>query len=179
MDALVQFILPLKGLGDHQHSFDFSLDNSFFRAFPESPVADGQFEVQVTLDKRPSLMVLDFVFSGTIKTNCDRCLSSIRLPIHNTNRLLVKYGESDTDEKEEEDIIYISRETTQWSIAQFIYEYIVLAIPMIKVYDCEEETPQPCDLKLLSRLDESEPEEVEEQQENPIWGALKGWNKNK
>ena len=128
MNSLQAYILPLKGLGDGNHQFDFRVKDDFFQSFESSPIEKGEVSVGVTLDKRPTLLVFDFAFSGRVATGCDRCLANIQLPIEGKNRLLVKYGEGD-DELSDEDVIYISPETSAWSIAQYIYEYILLALP--------------------------------------------------
>lgn len=177
MNSLQAFILPLKGLGDGSHQFDFLVDDDFFQSFESSPVEEGKIKIVVKLDKRPTLLVFDFAFSGKVATSCDRCLVDIQLPLEGENRLLVKYGEGN-DEHSDEDVVYISPETSSWSIAQYIYEYILLAIPLIKVYDCQEEANPPCDDQMLDKLEIVEnPEPETEEKNNPFRDALKGWNK--
>jgi uncharacterized metal-binding protein YceD (DUF177 family) len=178
MDARVPYTLPIKGLQDGTHTFDYEVDAAFFATFTDSPVQEAAITLAVRLDKRPSLLVLDFDFVGTIGTPCDRCLADIHLPVAGNNRLLVKYGE-DSDEGDDEDVVYIARDTSQWNIAQFVYEYILLAVPLIKTYDCAADDPQPCDLETLERLEADAADEAPETPEdNPIWDALKDWKKD-
>lgn len=177
MDSLQPYILPLKGLGDDVHEFSFAIDSDFFRSFPDAPVENAEIALRVTLDKRPRLMVLNFSFTGWVEATCDRCLVSIQLPVGDENQLLVKYGESEST-SEEEDVVYIPVETSNWSIAQYAYEYVLLAMPLIKVYACEEESNPPCDFETLDRLEETESKEAEENESNPFRDALKDWNKD-
>lgn len=179
MDARVPYTLPIKGLGDGMHQFRYEVDADFFATFVESPVQDTTVDLVVQLDKRPSLLVLEFDFSGTIGTDCDRCLAPIQLPVQGQHRLLVKYGEAE-DAPDDEDVVYIPHETSQWNIAQFVYEYILLAQPLIKVYDCQVKQPYPCDLNTLERLtdNEEESEATESETDNPIWDALKDWKQD-
>lgn len=177
MDSLRPYILPLKGLGDGNHQFDFEIDAEFFSAFEESPVEDAKVSLQVELDKRPSLLVLNFSFSGWVGTTCDRCLVPINLPVQGENQLLVKYGEAGK-EPDSEDVVYIPLETSNWSIAQFAYEYVLLALPIIKVFDCQAEEEPPCDQEMLDRLDGPPSDEAEENTINPLWDALKDWDSN-
>ena len=178
MDARVPYTLPIKGLKDGMHHFTYEVDVAFFATFPDSTVKEANIQLEVQLDKRPNLMVFDFDFSGTVSTPCDRCLAAINLPIQGQNRLLVKFGEEE-EELEDEDVVLIPRETSQWNIAQFVYEYLLLAVPLIKTYDCTAEEPVPCDLDTLDRLEgKGDQQPTEASQDNPIWDALKDWKKD-
>ena len=173
MEGLVEFSIPIKGLGDGVHRFDFHIDASFFKHFESAPVEEGDIDLTFLLDKRPSMYVLEFDFEGTVNTACDRCLAPIDLPISGHQRLLVKF--SFEEEDEEADVVYISPETQKLDIAKYVYEFIVLAIPMIKVYDCQEEEDPPCNVEMLRYLEGAEdagPSE-EEATENPIWEELR------
>ena len=56
-------------------------------------------------------------------------------------------------------------------MAKYIYEYIVLSLPLIKVYDCENDDPLPCDEELLERL------EVEDTEDKKEWTRTRVHNK--
>ncbi len=168
MDALPRFLIPVKGLGNEIHEFDFQVDNEFFSNFEESPIKKGQFSVKMTFDKRPDMIVLGFDFEGSIQTECDRCLEEMKFPIEGQHNLLVKYATE--DQPEEADIVYIGLETQQINVAKYIYEYICLDIPMIKTHDSAIDV-QECDPEMLKYLDQNS--EPEEKSENTIWDALK------
>jgi uncharacterized metal-binding protein YceD (DUF177 family) len=180
MEPLIAYSIPIQGLLDGTHQFDYQIDRSFFENFEDSPIADGQIHLQLSFDKRPDLYVLWFEFEGTVKTECDRCLAAIDLPISGKQRLLVKLRETDTASDDPE-IIFISPEAQKLNVAPFAYEFICLAMPLIKVYDCENDEQSNCDEEMLAKLDQNsgfEPEEEEEPEENPIWAELKKLNKN-
>lgn len=176
MDGLVTFSLPIQGLGDGIHEYRFEIDASFFSHFENSPVAKGDIEVFLTLDKRPSMMVLDFDFSGTIRTECDRCLAEIDLPVDGTPQLVVKFSEE--EEPEDAEVIFIHPEAESLQVARFIYEFVVLSIPIIRVYDCELDEPRVCNLDMLSMLEKAEEPEPDPENENPVWDALKKFKDN-
>jgi len=175
MNPHIPYILPLRGLSDGLHHFNYDIDDPFFQSFDDSPIQKARIKMRVQLDKRPRLLVLDFNFSGTIQSICDRCLTAIKLPINGDYQLLVKYGEEEAES--DDDVIYIPQETGKWNIAQFVYEYILLAMPIIKVYDCENDDNPPCDFDLLDRLDETIPTEEEQPKANPFKAALENWKK--
>lgn len=170
MDALISYSLPVKGMGVGIHGFDFSIDHLFFEHFESSPIREADIDLHLDFDKRIDMYVLDFSFSGTVRTECDRCLAPINLPIESEQQLVVKFSHEPGDE--EADIVYVSPDIEQFKIAQYIYEYIVLSLPMIKVYDCEDEEPLPCDEEMLNRL-EAEDENEEDTTPNPIWDELR------
>ncbi len=170
MENLVQYRLPLKGMGEGMHTFSFQVDGEFFSNFKDSPVQDGTIELSLEVDKRPGLYAMHFVFSGTVATECDRCLTAIDLPIAGEQHLLVKLAEE--DKGEEAEVVYIHPETPHLNVARFAYEFIVLAIPMIKVYACDLEEPRKCNMQLLAYLEEQE----QPAEDNPLWDELKKLN---
>lgn len=177
MSALVEYSIPIKGIANGIHQFDYQIDQQFLQHFEESPITDAAVSVQLELEKKPGLFVLHFDISGTVKTNCDRCLADIHLPISGKERLLVKI--STEEESEDPEVVYLHPEATRLKVADFIYEFVVLTIPMIKTYECEEEENLPCNEELLDRLYEAEePEESEESDSNPIWDELKNFKSN-
>lgn len=168
MDALVPYTLPVKGLGVGIHRFDFKIDRLFFEHFESSPIREADVDLLLEFDKRIDMYVLDFKLSGTVRTDCDRCLAPIDLPIHDEQQLVVKFSHDPGDEEAE--IVYVSPDIEQFNIAQYIYEYVVLSMPIIKVYDCENDEPIPCDEEMLDRL---EAKEEEDATPNPIWDELR------
>ena len=175
MKALVPFSIPVKGLRNGMHQFEFQVDSNFFSCFEASPIENGNIRIDLDFDKRPGLYVLEFKLEGTVKTECDRCLEQIDLPISGHQRLLVKFSED--AEKEEADVVYISMEDTMLNVAQFVYEYIILALPMVRVYDCENDENAKCNPEMLKYL-EGEIENQQESAPNPIWDALKDFNED-
>ncbi len=178
MDPLIQYSLPVRGLRVGAHRFDFQIDNEFFLQFEDSPVKEGAVEMSLTLDKRPDMFVLEFDFEGIVQTDCDRCLAQINLPVKDTQQLIVKFSES--EEAEDADVIYVHPEIQQLNVAKYIYEYIILAMPMIRVYDCENDPNRPCNQEMLQYLQNGNAEAAPEitTESNPIWEALKNLNKN-
>lgn len=169
METLLPFSIPVKGLKNVIHKFEYFIDHSFFKHFEDSPVNDGALNVDVTFEKRPDLFVLQIDFKGTVKADCDRCLVQIDLPISDSQRLMVKVGEG---ESEDPDIIFIHPEESKLNIAPYIYEFVLLAMPMIKVYDCDNDENPACNFEMLKYLDENS-EQKEEGASNPIWDELK------
>ena len=156
MDALVEYLIPISGLKIGTHSFDFQVDNTFFANFPDSLIKEGSFKVHLDFDKRLDLYEMNFSYEGTTKAACDRCLAEVDFPIKGNNRLIVKFAE---EFLEDVDVIYIPIKTETLNVAKYIYEFLSLAVPYVKTYDCGAEPEQPCDTKMLAYL-------AQEQKEN-------------
>ena len=175
MDTLNQFTIPLEGLKDGMHQFDFQIDTEFFKHFEQSPIEDGNFDLKLYFDKRPDMLVFTFDLKGSFSTNCDRCLEAINLPIQNDQQLIVKYAD---EAGEDADVVYITKGTQELNVAKYAYEFICLAIPMTKVYNCEEEENPPCNQEILDQLYNVDEVEEEEESKTSVWDALKDFKKD-
>ena len=173
MKALKQFSIPFTGLKLGKHDFDFEIDKSFFDAFEHSLVKDGALKAVVELDKQETMLILGFHIKGTIKLNCDTCLSDFDQPIELNERQIVKFAEEvEDDEIEDLEIIVLPRKETAIDVAELIYEFITVAVPFIN--KCEQ-AGQACDEQMLNTLEKlsAGSEEQEEQSSDPRWEALK------
>jgi len=165
---LQQYSIPFKGLNDGLHELTFKVDVDFFRHFEESYLDDGNLDIKVDLDKRPNMMVLDVVFSGTVKTLCDLCGDEGDLPIEGTEQLLVKFTEHPG---EEEQVIYLMPDANELNLAFHFYEFIALSVPIRKVPCADDEGEPTCNSEALNLLDGNE-EHQDDNVTNPIWAEL-------
>lgn len=178
MNPFKEFSLPIKGLKNGYHTFQFQIDKTFFACFEAPPIQDGSFDVTVEMDKRDSFFELTFDFDGVMRTECDRCTASIELPFGDTQPLVVKMSEELQDE--DADVVFIHPDAHEFNVAQYIYEFICLAEPLHKVYDCENDDPRPCDFAILEKITPSvsEEENQEDLVKNPFQDLKNLFNKN-
>ncbi|MBP7273608.1 MAG: DUF177 domain-containing protein [Saprospiraceae bacterium] len=169
MNPLLPYMLPISGLQNGVHEYTFDVDDTFFSCFDNALISSGNFNVSLRLDKRFDMMLLYFQFDGYANTECDRCLTSIQLPLSGEQTLIVKTASA---ESEEDDIIYITPDTPTLDVSQYVYEIISLTMPLIKVYDCQTTPSPPCDQSMLRYLNEQE-QTTETPKDNPIWDSLK------
>ncbi|WP_170067751.1 YceD family protein [Neolewinella xylanilytica] len=180
------FILPLKGLGKGFYEFDLRVDRDFLTNFPESPIQVADIDLHLIVDKQSREMVVDLNFAGTVATHCDRCLADIDLPVSDRSQLIVKFTAEANEQQDEGEIVYLHPDTNDFNLAPFVYEAVVLSIPMIRTYDCRSgEPPYPCDEDLLNRIEasydnaEEAPLKTQEDDETSSpWDVLKDLNKN-
>lgn len=150
MNAFSEFSLPIKGLKNGNHSFNFQIDKAFFEKFEGSPIENGTFDVQIEMDKREHFFELTFDFEGSVKTECDRCTAAIDLPFSGTHYLSVKA--SHETHEEDIDIVWISLDESSFNVAKYIYEFICVSMPYNKTYDCENDETPPCDFEVLKHI---------------------------
>jgi uncharacterized protein len=177
MGAFSQYSLPIQGLKIGVHQFSYTLDAAFFTHFEDTPIAESEVEVSLELDKRSDMLVLVFLVSGWVKSACDRCNADIHLPIEGEHHLYVKYSED--DEEESDEVIFIHREAPSFNVAQYLYEFSVLSLPLTNTYDCQNDAQPPCDQSVLNILDQTE-ETTNETTSTPptssVWDVLKDLN---
>ena len=173
MRALTHFSVPIKGLKDGGHHYQIVIENDFFKKFEKSIVKKGSFQIDIELLKKSNHIEIDFIIEGTMKTDCDRCLANIDLPVEGNHKLIVKFTVDEINNEEE--VWAITYDTHELNLDKAIYEFVNLSVPLIKRYDCEFEDPRPCNLKATNYLDrESEEEEDDDDNEgNPFAEALK------
>jgi uncharacterized protein len=178
MNPFKEFSLPIKGLKNGHHTFNFQIDKTFFAHFEASPIQNGSFDVTVEMDKRDSFFELTFDFDGSMHTECDRCTASIEMPFGDTQMLIVKRSEEEA--VEDADVVFLHPDAHEFNVAQYIYEFICLAEPFNKVYDCENDEPQPCNFDILDKIAAASirEEKTEDTVKNPFLDLKNLFNKN-
>ena len=163
------YSIAFKGLSQGKHIFEYEIDGKFFSEFGGGVVDEGNVNVRITLEKQSSLMILWFDVKGTVNVQCDRCLEMYDQPISGSERIFVKFGEKDFVEGD--DVIWVSTNDYQLNVAQLIYEFICLAIPIKRVHPDDENGNTTCDPAMIEKLSKYIIREDEENKS--IWNDLK------
>jgi uncharacterized protein len=119
-------------LSNKLHHFDYEIGADFFRKYGTDLVSEGNFKVEVELNKHETFLEADFKIKGTATLTCDRSLEPFDYPIWTTRRVLFKYGE--VNEEISDEIVMIHRDSATLEVGQYIYEFIGLAIPIKKLH---------------------------------------------
>lgn len=173
MDAFVEYKIPHKGLLNGLHNYHFEVNRSFFEKFQYSLIKECNIQVDLELEKRIDMLILNMDIAGTFRGICDRCLVEIDIPLYGNKSLIVKYSE---EELEEEEIAYISPLLHEINIANYIYEFVILSLPLSNTRDCEEEDFQYCDEAVLNRLSDDLDDNNDDNENDSPWGALNNIN---
>ena len=156
---LNNFKIDIFRLENKQYLHEFDGDDNFFVALEQDLIEKGHFKATVTLDKSEVMIQLLYHIVGSVELTCDRSLDTFDFPIDITQRLILKF--SDHTEEITDELILIDRNTQYINVAQDIYEFIGLQIPMKKLH--------PRFVVEEQRLNEVDEDENFEEDEELIW----------
>jgi uncharacterized protein len=179
---ITEYNINLVGLSDKRHEYDFVLDNGFFELFDQTLVNGGQLQAHVVLDKSPLLLTFEIHIQGVANLTCDRSLETFDYPLDITETLLVKYG--DQEMELDENVLQIPHDTQAINLAQHLFDFIGLAIPMKKLHPrFEVDETSDADILIYSTAPD-EPAgagneaDADEGPVDPRWDILKKLNNN-
>lgn len=161
------------------HNLSFDIGDDFFSEFEGNDIVNkGKLLASVLLKKETGLIEVLFDIDGKVELVCDRSLKKFDYPLQTSQTMVYKYG---AEEKEvNEEIYMITRDTPKINLAQLIYEFVLLAVPVKKIHpDHWEEMDVDSDERegmLVYRSEETEmpslsPEDGEPT--DPRWDILK------
>jgi uncharacterized metal-binding protein YceD (DUF177 family) len=92
--------------------------------------------------------------------------------------LFVKFGE-ETEFDESDNVIWVLPEEHVINLAQTIYEYVILSIPLRHVHP-NESGENSCNPEMIEKLNNiTQPDEVDDEDDiDPRWAALKNLKNN-
>jgi uncharacterized metal-binding protein YceD (DUF177 family) len=129
------------GLGGK--TFEFEIGNDFFAEIG-GLIQRGNIHTTVVCLSAGSVYKFRIHSIGTVIVPCDRCLSDLELRIETADDLNVKLGSEYADDG---DCVIVPESEGYLDLAQFIYEFIALSMPMTC---CHE--PGKCDDAMMHEL---------------------------
>jgi len=174
MKPLKEFTIPFIGLKIGTHHYDYKIEKAFFEYFEYEDFNDANVKVDVNLLKNTTLLELNFKISGTVNINCDITNEPFNQNIENEFDLVVNFGDEYNDENI--DILVLPHGAYEINIQQYIYELIVLSVPIKRIHPGIEDGTLSSDI--LEKLKELSPKLDDEQKEDnkeidPRWNTLK------
>ena len=144
------YIIDLKRLPVGMHTFDFKLDDEFFRSLEKTEVLNGTVEAKATLNLREEDYQLNIAVQGTVFVVCDRCLDPMPLEIVDEQEIFSEDEETGDDE-------IVPRQSLD--LSWLVYEIVSVNIPIVHSHQ-PGECNQQMELLLHDHLcDEPEPED--------------------
>ena len=173
MKPLKEFTIPFVGLKLAKHHFDYKIEQAFFEYFEYEEFNNVNVDVNLEFEKKTTLLELNFKISGFVNINCDLTNEPYNQPITNEFDLVVKFGDEYNDEYE--DILIVPHGTYEINIQQYIYELIILAVPLKRVHPGVKDGTLNSDI--LKKLEELSPKLKEKKEKeddiDPRWNTLK------
>ncbi len=169
MCSLEIFKIDLKAMTDDEETRDYELHDDYFEALDGSQLEHGNLHVSVSIRKMAGFFELMFHTTGSVTVSCDRCLDDMEQPIDTENQLVVKLGDTYS---EDDDTVIIDENEGIVDVSWFIYEFVMLAIPIKHVH-----APGKCNSAMTQKLEELSgavrSSEEETEAIDPRWEKLK------
>lgn len=167
------FKIDLLSSGLGGKTFEYEIGDDFFAEI-EGLIQRGSIHTTVACLSAGAVFKFQIHSIGTVVVPCDRCLADLKLRIETTDELNVKLGNEYADEG---DCVVVSEAEGYLNLAQFIYEFIVLSMP---ITCCHE--PGKCDDAMMHELSKHQStrsgavdgEQVDSSQSEDADSTLKG-----
>ncbi|MFN8242218.1 MAG: DUF177 domain-containing protein [Bacteroidales bacterium] len=163
------YAIPLHGLKEGLHEYNFEIDNGFFELFEDSEIKEGDLYVHVALTRRTTHIDLVFSISGVVQVCCDRCLEMFACPVKSEYRLLIRIGKN--WDEDDPDLLTIPTDETELDLSQYLYEFIHLSLPIKRIHPDDADGNSTCDPAMLKKI--MEHDAGNDKATDPRWDELK------
>ncbi|WP_347159007.1 YceD family protein [Pontibacter chitinilyticus] len=183
MKKLRDYEIGIANLSNKTHQFEFELNNEFFDYFGGEIIHGGKLVANVTLDKTETLLTFYFDIKGHVQLTCDRSLEEFEHPVAIQQVFRVRFGPEEAEL--DDDLWQITFDAQTINIAQHLYDYIVLSLPMKKLHprfaaEQEEEDEDENDILIYSSQQQGDDADEDDGDDNndidPRWDALRNLN---
>jgi uncharacterized metal-binding protein YceD (DUF177 family) len=177
MNKTKEYLIPFVGLKLGKHQFEYQISNAFFEIFDYNEFQNSDIKVNVVLEKKSTILELSLKHKGTVNVPCDLTSEDFDLPVKGKMKLIVRFGEMYNNDNEE--LLILPHGEFEIDIAQYIYEMIVLSVPLRRVHpgikDGSLNTEALTKLKELTIKEQKKEHKQEQKEENidPRWDKLK------
>lgn len=180
-----EFEIAYVGLKNGTHTYTYNIGKPFFDLVEADSSEFESVDVQVVVhfNKHTDFFELKFEINGAVEVPCDRCGDVFNLPLWDEFNLIIKLkeptGEEDEDDTEDDgDIVFLSKNETVIDLSEWIYEFLLLSMPMQKIHPLDAEGNSTCNkenLALLEKLTQQAleaEEKAKEEETKSIWKGL-------
>lgn len=151
-------------LENKQHLHEFEGGNDFFVALEQDLISKGNFKANVVLDKNETMIQMVYKIVGSVELTCDRSLDTFDFPFDITQKMILKF--SDRTEEITEELMLIDRNTQYINVAQDIFDFIGLQIPIKKLHPRFTQDEVTYESLMKKFEDEYEEEDLDEEEDD-------------
>lgn len=173
MDPLKAFDIQFIGLKLGSHLFEYHVEQTFFENFEFYDFNDTDAIIFLKLEKKTTLLELNFKVEGSVNINCDVSNEPFNQLINSEFKLVVKFGPEYNDDNES--ILIIPHGSHKINVAQYIYEFIILSVPQKRVHPgIANGTLNSETLKKLEKLSQKAFKNINSNEDtDPRWDELR------
>jgi uncharacterized metal-binding protein YceD (DUF177 family) len=162
MSGRREFDIAFVGLKPGIHQFQYEIRDKFFKDFDQQDFSGVDARIKLELDKKSGFMLLKFDIDGRLEVVCDRCGNNLPLQLWDEFKVVVKLVDNPDEmnnQEDDPDVYYIDRNESHLHLADWIYEFINLSIPMTRMCREEEMGGPHCNKEVLEKLRNMKPDE--------------------
>ena len=140
-----RYVIDAQTVQQSDFEFDLQVGMELFEAMEMTEISAVDFKLSVSGHKEASnRSVIELTGTGTVVTPCDRCLDDVTLEVEVEAEMTVLFGdEAKAFDGEQETL----QRGDELNIAQFVYDSIMLALPMIRAHKEGE-----CNPDMIARI---------------------------
>jgi len=172
-----EYVIGFTSLRDGKHEYQYKIDKTFFEQFEYSDIEGADLELKVVLEKKPTMIIVDFEVEGSLRVMCDRCTDSFDYPVAGSDDVIFKFSEEELDD---EKVIAVLPNEIEIDLTVPVYEFTCLLLPSRRVHpegECNEDMLNAIDNYLMvesdSVMEDGSPEDDEDDEIDPRWSQLK------
>ena len=174
------FEIAFVGLKPGIHQFEYILDDKFFIEKGAEDFNNATATVKLSLEKNAGFMLLKFEVGGNAVVSCDRCGNPLKMDLWDEFKVLVKLVDNPdqmNEQEEDPDVFYLSRTESHLDVSDWVYEFVMLSVPMQRMCSKELIGGPQCNTEVLEKLKEMEVKEIENNA-NTLWKGLDKFKEN-
>lgn len=175
------FDIAFVGLKPGEHVFTYELDEEFFKENGAEDFTNASANVKLTLEKNSGFILLKFEVGGKAEVSCDRCGNPLTINLWDEFKMLVKMVDNPdvmNEQEEDPDVYYISRTESHLHVKNWLYEFVILSLPLQRMCPPDGEGNPQCNVEVIAKLKEMEGRVIEHNSDNLWKGLEKFKNKN-
>ena len=140
-----RYIIDAQTLQQQSFEFDLEVGMELFEAMEMTEMSGVDYKLQVVGTRLTSnKLEIEVNGEGSVVTQCDRCLDDVTIEAEATGTMVVYFGDEAKPFDGEEVTLLRGDEL---SIAQFVYDSIMLDLPIVRVHE-----PEDCNPEMLARI---------------------------
>lgn len=174
------FEIAFVGLKPGIHEFNYELDDQFFREKGAEDLANVSANIKLLFEKNNGFMLLKFEVGGRTDVTCDRCGNPLKIDLWDEFKMLVKLVDNADEmnqQEEDPDVFYLSRTESHMDVSNWLYDFVLLSVPMQRMCAKEKMGGPQCNTEVLEKLKEMESRTMENNA-NTIWKGLDKFKEN-
>ncbi len=165
-----EFNILFKGLKQGEHTYNYQIDKKFFESFTLVDFLDADIHAKLDLQKKTTLLDLNFSIEGKVLVNCDVSGEEYWEEIAGNLEIIVKFGNEYNDD--DEVVLVLPHSAYDLNVAQYFYELIIFSTPTKRIHPGIKEGTLHTDV--LKKLRNLEKNSIKKQEIDPRWEKLKG-----